>query len=152
MENAAKALIMAGGVLIGVLILSLAVYLFADFGSTSAQIQSQVEANRLVQFNAQYTVFVSRTDTTIYEIVSIANKAKENNDYYSDYGNFINDYQIIITLQREGQLQEYNADKMQELLGKYGEVNSEGDIVKRFKCKETYHDNGRIASLIFQQI
>lgn len=32
MENASKALIMAGGVLIGILILSLAVYLFIDFG------------------------------------------------------------------------------------------------------------------------
>ena len=32
MENASKALIMAGGVLIGVLIISLAVYLFVSFG------------------------------------------------------------------------------------------------------------------------
>ena len=33
MENASKALLMAAGVLIGVLILSLAVYLFENFGT-----------------------------------------------------------------------------------------------------------------------
>ena len=38
MENASNALLIAGGVLIGVLILSLAVYLFADFGAKSADI------------------------------------------------------------------------------------------------------------------
>lgn len=152
MENAAKALIMAGGVLIGILILSLAVFLFADFGATSAEIQGQVDANRLVKFNAQYTVYVSRTDTTIYDIISIANKAKENNEYYAGYGNFTNDYQIIITLQGEGTIQDKSATQMQNLLGKYNEVNSDGDITKRFKCTETYHDNGRIASLLFRQI
>lgn len=152
MENATQALIMAAGILIGVLILSLAVYLYADFGAAATQVQTQVEANRLVQFNTQYTVFVSRTDTTIYDIVSIANRAIENNNYYSGYGNFVTDYQIIITLQGEGQLQEYSAEKMQELLGKYGNVNSDGDIARRFKCSETYHNNGRIASLIFRQI
>lgn len=152
MENAAKALLMAGGVLIGLLILSLAVFLFANFGSTSAQIQSRVEADRLVQFNTQYTVFVSRKDTTIYDIVSIANKAKENNDYYSSYGNFTSDYQIIINLQGEGAIQSKNATQMQELLGKYGEVNSEGDIARRFQCVETYHNNGRIESLTFRPI
>ena len=38
MENASKALIMAAGVLIGVLILSLAVFLFLDFCPTSERI------------------------------------------------------------------------------------------------------------------
>ena len=41
MENASNALIIAGGVLIGVLIISLAVYLFVDFGSTSAEINKK---------------------------------------------------------------------------------------------------------------
>jgi len=36
MENASKALLMAAGVLIGLLVLSLMVYLFASFASTSA--------------------------------------------------------------------------------------------------------------------
>ena len=42
MENASKALLMAGGVLIGILILSLAVYLFITFGAESKEIHAQI--------------------------------------------------------------------------------------------------------------
>lgn len=48
MENASKALIMAGGILVGVLVLSLMVYLFADFGSTSAQINAQKQTKSII--------------------------------------------------------------------------------------------------------
>ena len=37
MENASKALLMAAGVLMGILIISLAVFLFVTFGATSAE-------------------------------------------------------------------------------------------------------------------
>ena len=70
MENASKALLMAAGVLIGVLILSLAVFLFASFGGTSARIHDTVQKNQLAKFNTQFTN---------YEIVSVANLATENN-------------------------------------------------------------------------
>ena len=72
MENASKALIMAAGVLIGVLILSLAAFLFLDFGATSESVYSQMENQQLTQYNAQYTVYSGRKDITIYEIISIA--------------------------------------------------------------------------------
>ena len=57
MENASKALIMAGGVLIGVLIISLAVYLFVSFGQTSAEINSQNAQKQISQFNSQFTSY-----------------------------------------------------------------------------------------------
>ena len=59
MENASNALLIAGGVLIGVLILSLAVYLFADFGSTSADINQRTAEQQLTQFNSKFTVYES---------------------------------------------------------------------------------------------
>ena len=62
MENASKALIMAAGVLIGVLILSLAAFLFLDFGATSESVYSQMESQQLTQYNAQYTVYSGRND------------------------------------------------------------------------------------------
>ena len=49
MENASKALIMAGGVLIGVLVISLAVYLFVSFGQTSAEINGENSQKQLTQ-------------------------------------------------------------------------------------------------------
>lgn len=83
MENASKALLMAASVLIGLLILSLAVYLFISFGSTSAQLHKQQEAQRLEQFNTQFSSYEAKEGgITIYEVVTIANLATESNIYY----------------------------------------------------------------------
>ena len=71
MENASKALLMAAGVLIGVLILSLAIYLFVSFGQTSAEINEKNRKQQIVQFNSQYTVYLGRDDITIYDIRTI---------------------------------------------------------------------------------
>ena len=77
MENASKALIMAAGVLIGIMILSLAVYLFATFGATSAELHGQVETSRITQFNTQFTSYEGRSDITIYDVISVVNLAKK---------------------------------------------------------------------------
>ena len=82
MENASKALIMAGGILVGVLVLSLMVYLFADFGSTSAQINAQNKQNQLSQFNSKFTAYEDKEGLTIYDVITVAGYAKENNKYY----------------------------------------------------------------------
>lgn len=82
MENASKALLMAAGVLIGLLILSLAVYLFATFGASSAEIHKQNEVNQLNQFNTQFTSYEGKEDITIYDIITVANLANDNNYNY----------------------------------------------------------------------
>lgn len=85
MENASKALMMAAGILIGVAILSLAVYLFVSFGSASAEIHEQNDANRINEFNTQFTSYVGKEDITIYDVITVANLATENNIKY-EYG------------------------------------------------------------------
>lgn len=82
MENASKALLMAASVLIGLLILSLAVYLFVSFGSTSAELHKQQEEQRLTQFNSQFSSYEGKDNITIYDVVTIANLATESNIYY----------------------------------------------------------------------
>lgn len=81
MENASKALLMAASVLIGILIISLAVYLFVSFGSTSAELHRQNEVQQIAQFNSQFTSYEGR-ECTIYDVVTLANLATENNIYY----------------------------------------------------------------------
>lgn len=81
MENASKALIIAASMLIGILILSLVVYLFVSFGSTSAEIHKQNAAQQIAQFNSQFTLYEEKT-CTIYDVISVASLAKENNNYY----------------------------------------------------------------------
>ena len=82
MENASRALMMAAGVLIGILILSLAIYLFTNFGAASAEAHRRNEENQISQFNAQFTSYVGRTDITIHDIVTVINLARNNNETY----------------------------------------------------------------------
>jgi len=82
MENASKALLMAAGVLIGILILSLAVYLFVSFGNTSSELRKQKEAQDLEQFNSQFTSYEGKTGITVYDVVSVASLATQNNISY----------------------------------------------------------------------
>ena len=79
MENATKALIIAGGVLIGILILTLALYLFVSFGNKSASVHEQIREDQIAQFNSQFTVFLDRDTITIYDIVTVAKAAYEYN-------------------------------------------------------------------------
>lgn len=81
MENASKALLMAAGVLIGMMVLSLMVYLFVSFGNTSREIREEQQQKQLNQFNTQFTSYVGKSNT-IYDVVTAANLATKNNIYY----------------------------------------------------------------------
>ena len=93
MENASKALLMAATVLVGVLLLSLGVYLFTVFGNFSADMTKELTQKDIDEFNAQFIKYESYKDETSGEwkntcraqdVVTIANLAKENNSKY-DY-------------------------------------------------------------------
>lgn len=82
MENASKALIMAAGVLIGVILLSLMSYMFISFAMSSAEIHKENAQNQLNEFNSQFTSYMGKEGVTIYDVVTVANLATESNIYY----------------------------------------------------------------------
>ena len=82
MENASKALIMAAGVLIAMMILALAVYLVITFGSVSAEVHQKNEETQILDFNQQFFQYDGRDDLTIYDVVTVANYARNNNMNY----------------------------------------------------------------------
>lgn len=152
MENASKALIMAAGVLIGILILSLAVFLFTDFGATSKGIYSQIEERQLAQFNAQYTVYSGRKDINIYDIVTLANLAKENNNYYKDYSDFDSNYKVMIVV-CGNYYHDAPEDFLQEQIIYYSNIGDNGELISKFECYITaYHDNGRVKIVAFRNV
>ena len=57
MENASKALIMGAEILLGVMIISIGVYLFSVLSKYSAETTAEIEGTQLQQFNAQFTRF-----------------------------------------------------------------------------------------------
>lgn len=80
MENASKALMMAGGVLIALLAISLAVFLFIDFGQRASEMQEKIQDSQITEFNSKFTVFETDPPTaTIYDVISVARFAKEYN-------------------------------------------------------------------------
>lgn len=161
MENASNALIIAGGVLIGVLILSLAVYLFADFGSTSAEINKKTEEQQLVQFNSKFTTYESTEKKwTVYDVVTVAGYARENNKYYTDSESdglvdntyFENNYKITVRFESingtTDNLQNYSTDYYNNAIQDDQKNVTE---LPRYSCNIAYHDNGRVKSLIFKK-
>lgn len=84
MENASKALIMAAGILVGLLILALAVYLTLQFGAFTSSHYEQVSENEINTFNSNFLKYVGREDILIHDIVSLATFAKETNNKYDN--------------------------------------------------------------------
>ena len=83
MENASKALIIAGEILIGILILSLASYMIILFGNFSKNMNEQMSATEIRTFNVKFTNFSERANISMQEIASIVNFAKQSNDKYN---------------------------------------------------------------------
>ena len=122
MENASKALLMAGGVLLGILILSLAVYLFSNFGGASSRIHDNIEENQTAQFNSQFTKYVGNENVTIHDVVTMANLATENNKYYEmpKRGSIASGSDNYITVLLDG------------IQIEYGYGNSQSEITQRY--------------------
>ncbi len=159
MENASKALLMAGGLLIGILILSLAVYLFVTFGNDARTINEKIDSAKLTKFNAQFNIYADRDDITIYDIISLANLAEENNKYYKDYKNFENNYKITIEISGiTEQIQSMTKDKRQDLLINNSGTNVDGDLDTKYSSKLSdggylkYNNIGRVWKMKFKKL
>lgn len=84
MENSSKALLIAGGVLIAVLILSLFVYLYVAMHNFSNEYNSNIDSQKLKAFNSQFEVYNGRTDLTAQDIVTVVNMIEEYNNKNED--------------------------------------------------------------------
>ena len=120
MENASKALLIAGGVLLAIMIISLGVYLFANFGGVTAQIGKNVEESQISKFNSQFTTNVAKDNVTIYDVVSMANLATQNNQQYGfqKQESLGNNYYIAVILQGKGQI-EFGIEASEDYIKKY---------------------------------
>ena len=79
MENASKALIMAGGMLIAIMVASLFVYLFTSYGKYADDMYDKINRRQQTEANNEYTKYEGAKDNTIYDVITVVNKAKDNN-------------------------------------------------------------------------
>ena len=77
MENASKALLMAGGILIGVLILALMVTLFIRSQDITKSYEETKQSEAVQQFNVNFTKYLGQK-LTIHQVVTICNFANNN--------------------------------------------------------------------------
>lgn len=78
MENASKALLIAGGVLIAMIIASVGVYLYGVYHEHAENVMNRLTESQITEFNAKFLAFEGR-DLTANELISIINLVRENN-------------------------------------------------------------------------
>ena len=98
MENATKALIMAGGVLISVLLISFLLILLRKGGAANAEYQTTMSDTELAKFNSQFEVY-DRTDNTYFDVITVANLAYDIN---TKNGNDINNGVSVYLCEADG--------------------------------------------------
>lgn len=145
MENASKALIMAAEVLIGVMIISIGVYLFNVFGQYSADNTKRIEDTQISEFNNQFLKFYgSRTNDegkvepikcTIHDIVSLANLAKENNKNYGLEKEDNKTRYIRIDIKNNRNLEKKSNEDLVNLI-KENSLMSDGKNSKYYRCTD----------------
>ena len=78
MENATKALLIAGGVLIAIIIITLLVRTYGNISNFQRQQLTQEEARQIAEFNSEYTQYAGQY---IYgtDVITIINKTTNHN-------------------------------------------------------------------------
>ena len=152
MENASKALLMAAGVLMGVVILSLAVYLFVKFSSSADDVKSEIANNQLNKFNSQFLAYEQREDLTVYDILTAVNLAENNNKYYqlepgdTNYITVKVDNSVVNSTDIEKKIKPESLEKE----GEMKEDNLGGKSLKNYRCNVLLSDiTGRVNAVNF---
>ena len=75
MENASKALLMGAEILVGVMIISIGVYLFNTLGQYSAETAANMEQKQIDSFNQQFLTYYGMisSDGINFEPISLHN-------------------------------------------------------------------------------
>lgn len=158
MENATKAFLMIAGTLIGVLILSIGIYLFSIFGQYSKNAYQTMEENQITQFNNQflkYYGYISRTyvdessgkektvqepiKCTAHDIVSLANLANQNNienqlENETGWNENTNYIQILVGNNKNNKnIEKWNQEKKIDFI--------KDNMNKNYKCTEVHISN-----------
>lgn len=76
MENASKALIIAGGVLIAVLLLTVFSYLFGKMASSTSSIYETLEKHEIDEFNQQFLNYEGK-DLKVQDVATLINLAED---------------------------------------------------------------------------
>ena len=130
MENASKALLIAGGVLIAIIIITMFIMMFSRLSNIQKDQEEQTKIEQLAAFNAEFEAYNKKVMYGV-DVITLINKVAENNKKYS--GN--TDYQITVILNG---VEVTNSSRL---------LNEENEKYL-FKCsKMTYNGLGRVSTI-----
>ena len=95
MENASKALLMAGGILIALLVLGALLLMFNQLSDYQRSNTELLNRSQISEFNSKFTQY-ARNDLQGYDLISLINKVVDYNRRTGIYGEL--DYNIKINL------------------------------------------------------
>ena len=86
MENASKALLIAGGIALTMLVIALLLFMWGRFSSFYNSEDALKDVEDVAKFNSQFTNYTGE-DVKGYELISLANKVADYNNRYSNATN-----------------------------------------------------------------
>lgn len=149
MENATKALIISAGVLIGIIILSMAVYLFGVFGKSASDMQEQILANQLNQFNDKFLRYTGLTDLTIQDVITVKNYALENNKETRNYNPSLDEYRAADNNEYIDVYYKNNSESEKLIYGKTDEELLKEAMDKKYTCRVLINPNTKKVNQIY---
>lgn len=154
MENATRALVMAGGILIGILILGALMLMFNSIGAYQTNKNDSDKLTEIAQFNNQFEPY-NKEDLTLMELKSVYNKILSNrkNSEFKINSNLLDETKAKDILNccdtdRDGQRESiYN-----DFINNFNSIIESQKIYRRFKCKSIEYANsgGRISQIDFE--
>lgn len=149
MENASKALLMAGGVLIALLIIGSLVLLFTQLQDYQNTGDDYAKQSQIVKFNNQFDPY-DRDNLTLMDLQSIYNKIVSNNNKNEEYQIIHNINDDLVNLKSEnGDISDYFFSRNGK---RFSDISEREKINRLFKCIEMDYDNesGRINKMNFE--
>lgn len=169
MENASKALIIAGGVLLGIITISLFTFMFNNISKyvneTSEDYQSKEVLASNQSFEAYYKKVMYGTD-----IISVLNKAIDNNTKFNVVAGDNSGYSVDVVIKFKTNIEDVfmptisgyslknNKDLLKEniidpIVNRYSNTVASEFKRKAFQCEKIEYNNktGRVSKMIFTE-
>lgn len=144
MENASKALLMAGGLLIGLLVISILILTFSKIGDYSNSIDEQKAQSEVAAYNKQFEPY-NRDDVTLTELKSLWNKIQSINKKYPEYNINTNIEEVYPNIDKDFKERDNKGNLV---------ISERARNIMRFKCIiiEYGGADGRISQMNFIKV
>lgn len=153
MENASKALIIAGGMLIAMLIVGLLVWGFGRISETQQTQVDQESIQEITDFNERFEAY-NRTTVRGYQIISLANLVYDTNSRFTEADGY---NPVTVTVDGLSSADATNEDLVTYIQTNYDRMNSnQKNALKElvFECTGVEYDtqNSRVLNMTFRRL